>query len=47
MVVAISAEEMFCDCRSKWSVVIKGLDGSKKHCLSIICLQTDERELME
>lgn len=47
MVVAISAEEMVGDCRNKWSVVIKGLDGSMKHCLSIMCLQTDERELME
>lgn len=42
MVVAISAEEMFCDCRNKYSVVIKGLDGSMKHCLSIMCKQMKE-----
>lgn len=42
MVVAISTLEVFGDCRNKWSVVIKGLDGSKKHCLSIMCKQMKE-----
>lgn len=42
MVVAISTLEVFGDCRNKWSVVIKGLDGFLKHCLSIMCKQMKE-----